>query len=48
MFERFSRGWQLVKASAAVLQADKELLVFPVVSAALSILVLTDSRWSRW
>jgi hypothetical protein len=40
MFERFSRSWELVKASAAVLQADKELLVFPVVSAALSILVL--------
>jgi hypothetical protein len=40
MFERFSRSWQLVKASAAVLQADKELLVFPIVSAVLSILVL--------
>jgi hypothetical protein len=24
MFERFSRSWELVKASAAVLQADKE------------------------
>jgi len=39
MFDRLSRSWELVKASAAVLQADKELLVFPVVSAALSLLV---------
>lgn len=40
MFERLSRSWQLIKASAAVLQADKELLVFPVVSGVLSVLVL--------
>lgn len=40
MFERLSRSWELVKASAAVLQADKELLVFPIVSAVLSVLVL--------
>jgi hypothetical protein len=40
MFERFSRSWELVKASAAVLRADRELIVFPIVSAALSILVL--------
>jgi hypothetical protein len=33
MFERFSRSWQLVKSSAAVLAQDKELLVFPLVSA---------------
>jgi hypothetical protein len=39
MFERISNSWQLVKASAAVLQADKELLVFPIVSAVLSLLV---------
>ncbi len=29
MFEKFSRSWSLVKASAAVLRADKELLLFP-------------------
>ena len=29
---RFARSWELVKASGAVLQADKELLVFPIVS----------------
>ena len=29
---RFARSWELVKASWAVLQADKELLVFPILS----------------
>jgi len=33
MFDRLSRSWELVKASAAVLRADKELVVFPIVSA---------------
>ena len=33
MFDKFSRSWELVKASAAVLRSDKELMVFPVVSA---------------
>src|SRR5687767_2696240 len=32
MFARLSRSWTLVKASASVLQQDKELLVFPLVS----------------
>ena len=40
MFEKLSNSWQLVKASAAVLQADKELLLFPVISAVLSLLVV--------
>jgi hypothetical protein len=40
MFARLSNSWELVKASAAVLRADKELLVFPIVSAVLSLLVL--------
>ena len=39
MFDRLSRSWELVKASAAVLRADKELVVFPIVSATLSIFV---------
>lgn len=34
MFARLSRSWTLVKASASVLQQDKELLVFPLVSLA--------------
>ena len=41
MFARLSRSWALVKASASVLNQDKELLVFPMVSmGALAIVVL--------
>lgn len=36
---RFSRSWELIKASARVLSADKELLVFPIVSAIASVIV---------
>ncbi len=39
MFERFSRSWTLVKASGSVLMADKELLVFPAVSAVALVVV---------
>jgi hypothetical protein len=40
MFEKFSRSWSLVKSSAAVLQSDKELLVFPVLSGLAAMLVV--------
>ena len=40
MFERLANSWALVKASAAVLRADKELIVFPIVSGVLSLLVV--------
>lgn len=40
MFERLSRSWKLVKASAHVLRQDPELLVFPLVSAGALLLVL--------
>lgn len=40
MFQRFSNSWALVKASASVLSADKELMVFPAISSVLSVLVL--------
>jgi hypothetical protein len=40
MFDRLSNSWQLVMASAAVLKADRELLLFPVFSAVLSLLVV--------
>jgi len=36
---KFARSWALVKASMAVLRSDKELLVFPLVSAVAVILV---------
>ena len=39
MFERFSRSWNLIKASAAVLAKDKELLVFPLLSAIATLIV---------
>jgi hypothetical protein len=41
MFERFQRSWELVKASWAVLQQDKELLIFPIVSFIGSIVMIT-------
>lgn len=40
MFEKVSRSWGLVKASASVLRADKELMVFPVLSSLATLLVL--------
>jgi len=39
MFERISRSWELVLASAAVLRADKELMVFPLISALAALIV---------
>ena len=40
MFEKFSRSWALVKASAAVLRSDKELLLFPVVSGLVAAVIV--------
>jgi len=40
MAGKFARSWALVQASAAVLKADKELLVFPLVSAIAVIIVV--------
>jgi hypothetical protein len=39
MFDRISRSWGLVQASASVLRSDKELLLFPLVSALCTLLV---------
>lgn len=39
MFARFSRSWELVKASGAVLRQDKELLLFPLFAAIATLLV---------
>ncbi len=39
MFRRIENSWSLVKASWNVLRADKELLIFPIVSAAATLLV---------
>jgi len=40
MFTRISNSWQLVKASAAVLRADKELIIFPIVSS-IGVIIVT-------
>ena len=40
MFRSLSNSWELAKASAAVLRSDKELILFPIVSAIGSVLVL--------
>jgi hypothetical protein len=40
MFEKFSRSWELVKASASVLRSDKELMLFPILSSLATLLVL--------
>ena len=39
MFDRFSRSWELIKASGAVLRQDKELLLFPFFSAIATLIV---------
>lgn len=40
MFDKFSRSWDLVKASASVLRSDKELMLFPVISGLVTLVVL--------
>ncbi len=40
MFNRISNSWELVKASASVLKADKELLIFPILST-IGVILLT-------
>lgn len=39
MFAKFAQSWSLVKASASVLRSDRELLLFPLLSAICSIIV---------
>lgn len=40
MLSRISKSWELVKASAEVLRADKELIVFPIISL-MGVVVVT-------
>jgi hypothetical protein len=42
MLTRIENSWTLIKASAAVLRTDKELIVFPIVST-IGVLVVTAS-----
>lgn len=39
MFRRLSNSWALAKASARVLSADKELVIFPIISAIALVMV---------
>jgi Family of unknown function (DUF6159) len=39
MFTRFSRSWELIRASGAILRQDKELLLFPFFAAIAALLV---------
>ena len=48
MFERFSRSWQLVKASGSVLMQDKELLLFPLISSVAAFIVLMCFALPLW
>lgn len=40
MMNRFNTSWQLVKASWAVLQSDKELIVFPIISGIVMTVIM--------
>jgi hypothetical protein len=42
MFDRISRSWDLVKASASVLAGDKELMLFPLVSTGVLLIVIAS------
>ena len=42
MFERISRSWKLIKASWAVLKQDRQLLIFPLVSALAAIVIIAS------
>ena len=42
MFERTARGWALMKQSWRVLQLDKELLLFPILSTIACLLVMAS------
>lgn len=48
MMQRLSNSWQLVKASAAVLRTDAELLVFPIVSAIAAGIVAASFFVPAW
>jgi hypothetical protein len=42
MFQKLSNSWELVKESLRVLQADKELMIFPVISS-IGVLIVSIS-----
>lgn len=48
MFQRAATGWQLVKQSWRVLQLDKELLVFPLISGIACLIVMASFAIPLW
>jgi hypothetical protein len=48
MFDRFSRSWELARASAAVLRSDKELMLFPIISGVLTLVVMATFVLPLW
>ena len=55
MFDKLSRSWDLVKASAAVLRSDKELMLFPAISGLCTLVVMATFLipvfgvlWGAW
>lgn len=48
MFTRMANGWDLIKQSWRVLQLDKELLIFPLLSGISTILVLASFAIPMW
>ena len=42
MFPKLRNSWALVKASAAVLRADKELIIFPILSGLVGLVVMAS------
>ncbi len=48
MFQRVAIGWQLVKQSWRVLQLDKELLFFPLISGIACLIVMASFAIPLW
>ena len=48
MFQRLRYSWDLIKASLSVLRADKELIVFPIVSGLATLLVTLTFAAPLW
>ncbi len=48
LIDRFSRSWQLIKASAAVLRSDRELVILPVLSGIATTIVCGALVWQAY
>lgn len=48
LVERFARGWRLIKASTAVLNADGEMLLLPILSGAITVILGGALVWQAF